>query len=160
VIFGSRQLDVVVVTPIADHLEERQQRNEFASVRAKDFGEEIAGHRVGIGVGLDEGLRRHVDGQLVESRRHGEADAAAVGRAGPFLAPPLEEARTFLRLLSGAPDADAGGRRGEANPARDEEIAAGGPSGGAGEALLAELVRQVGPARRNVAKVPMPPLKE
>ena len=92
VIFGSRQLDVVVVAPIADHLEERQQRNEFASVRAKDFGEEIAGHRVGISIGPDEGLRRHVDGQLVESRRHGEADAAAVGRAGPFFAPPLEEA--------------------------------------------------------------------
>ena len=44
--------------------------------------------------------------------------------------------------------------------ARDDEIAQGGPSGAAGEALLAELVRQVGPLRRAVAKVPMPPLQE
>ena len=44
--------------------------------------------------------------------------------------------------------------------AREDELAAGGPSGAAGEALLAELVRQTGPARRSVAMVHMPPLQE
>ena len=46
---------------------------------------------------------------------------------------------------------------------RDDEIAGGGPSGAAGEALLAELVRQAGSAalaRRSVAVAKMPPLQE
>ena len=43
---------------------------------------------------------------------------------------------------------------------RDDELAGGGPSGAAGEALRAELLRQVAPVapRRGVAK--MPPLHE
>ena len=46
---------------------------------------------------------------------------------------------------------------------RDDEIAGGGPSGAAGEALLAELVRQAGSAalaRRSVTVAKMPPLQE